>query len=217
MNKGIFVSAEGGDGAGKSGLLKRLKEYLENYYHGSDARFLFVNDPSSATEELVQLRHLLLSESFNFDKNTELLLYIASRCELVNKLIKPALAEGKIVFSDRFYHSTWVYQGYLRKHSRSKINYLNKCAGDVNPDFTILLDVDPKIGLGRSIGRLDSNSIDEGRWETMGLKVHNIINEAYRDIAESQRDKFYVVNTNTKDEDRVFEDVRDELISRSII
>ena len=197
MNKkirGILVSYEGGEGSGKSSVHRLLKERFAKTHPG---RFIFVNDPSSDTEELAQIRRLLLSKDYDYGKAAELMLYGAARAELVEKLIEPALAEGINVVSDRFYDSTTVYQGMLKGHDMMKLQAMNQgFCGNLVPDVTFLFDVDARTGLARSNGRLDEGKIDEGRWESMGLSVHERINACYRNLAMANGKRFHVLNSN---------------------
>jgi len=174
-NKGKFITFCGGEGSGKTSVVDNLRSIYP------DA--LFVNDPSSATEEGLKIRELLLSDKCNLSKQTELLLYTAARAELVHKLIRPALNEGKIVICDRFVVSTLVYQGTIRGFSTDQIMYMHKRFCDnLIPDILFLCDVNAEVGLERSRLRLDENNIDESRWENMDLSIHHKINQGFRDI-----------------------------------
>lgn len=192
--RGILVSYEGGEGSGKSSVHKILKDRFNKKYPG---QFLFVNDPSSQTEELKQMRHLLLSKKYRHGWNTHLLLYAAARAELVEKLIEPALSSGTHVVTDRFLDSTAVFQGVMKGHPKEKLAVLNEMfCGNLVPDKTFLFDVDARTGLARSNGRLEAGDIDEGFWESMGLGFHVKVNAAYRNLAMRNGKRFHILNSN---------------------
>jgi dTMP kinase len=226
--KGKFITIEGGEGSGKTGACKTLQGVFADAMAkcsllGEGApnfNFVFTNDPSSATKELSEIRHLLLSKEYDYCHATELLLYAASRAQLVDRFIRPELNRDNVVISDRFFDSTAVYQGILRGHDATKLAILNSVfAGNLVPDLTILLDVDAKIGLMRSIGRLDAESVDEGRWESMGLVVHEKINAGFREIAAKNPDRFVVIRTTSLTEAQVQGEVLKaitEFLSREI-
>lgn len=185
----MLVTVEGGEGSGKSSVVLNLHtKMLEN-----EIKHICINDPSRDGVELSSIRKLLLSKRFDLSNNAELLLYAASRAQLVDKKIKPALAKNKIVLCDRFYDSTHVYQGHIKGQSFEAIKFLNKyCCGDVQPDLTFLCDVDPKTGLARSKGY----DIDESRWEEMGLEIHTKVNQAYRQLAHKEWSRFVILDSN---------------------
>jgi len=199
--RGKFITLESGEGGGKTSVVSNLRKIL-----GHDD-FVYVNDPGSFTPELSHIRNILLSSEFNLSNDAELLLYAAARVQLVDSIISPALQSGKHVISDRFSDSTSVYQGYIRGYDRYKLDILNtEFAGNLIPDLTILLDVDAKVGLSRSLDRLEANDIDEGRWESMGLAVHERINQAFRNIAASEPNRFHVINSNNLTIDEMTEE-----------
>lgn len=209
MENGYFFTIEGGDGSGKTSIVKKIQsKKFKNRI--KDLSFKFVNDPGSFTKELKSIRGILLSSDFDFSDETELLLYAASRAELVERHIKPYLEKGVSVISDRFFDSTFVYQGILKGHDFSKLSLLNTffCGGLV-PDTTFLCDVDPKIGLSRSIERLEENSIDESRWESMGLEVHTRINNGFKEIAKRSPERFVIIDSNNA----TIESMTEEIIS----
>lgn len=182
MKKPIFVTLEGGEGSSKSSIIKELKK------HYGEKNFLFLNDPSSNSEELKALRSIILSAKYKFHTQTEFLLYNAARAELVHKFIKPALKKGKSVICDRFVDSTRIYQGMFRGHSKQKINLIHHmfCEG-IMPDLTFMCDVTAKTGLVRSNKKLNLENIDEGRWESLGLEFHEKINSYFLELYQKER------------------------------
>src|SRR5690606_38433802 len=142
--RGLFVTFEGGEGAGKSTQAAALRRRLE----ALGRRVVQVREPGG-TKSGEQLRDLLLS-SPKLATRTERLLFLAARSELVDQVIKPSLSRGIDVISDRYTDSTLAYQGYGRGISRALIRTLNEAVTQgCIPDLTILLDVPPETGLAR--------------------------------------------------------------------
>ena len=118
----------------------------------------------------------------------ELLLFVASRAQLVAKVIRPALAEGKIVICDRFAHSTLVYQGYGRGLNLTTVEMVNNVATqNLKPDLTILLDISPEQGLARKRGLKD-------RFELEGSSFHQRVREGYLKEATAEPDRWLVID-----------------------
>ena len=162
--RGLFVTFEGGEGAGKSTQVNLLRGRLE----AAGRRVINLREPGG-TPLGEELRRLLLN-STNLATQTELLLFLAARSELVQKVIKPALEGGIDVICDRFIDSTAAYQGYGRKLDLALINTLNNaviqgCA----PDITVLLDIDPDAGLSR-VSEGSAGDAIEGHWQ-QGLSL----------------------------------------------
>jgi dTMP kinase len=147
MARGVFISFEGSEGCGKSTQIQRLAERLRERGH----RVLLTREPGG-TEIGEQLRHLLQHSKagHTMTPETELLLFTASRAQLVREVIVPALAEGAIVVADRFLDSTTVYQGVARKLDASQVAAINGFAvGEVLPRITFVLDLDPEVARRR--------------------------------------------------------------------
>ncbi len=157
--RGLFVTFEGGEGAGKSTQVSMLRDRLE----ATGRRVINLREPGG-TPLGEELRRLLLN-STNIATKTELLLFLAARSELVQKVIEPALADGIDVICDRFIDSTAAYQGYGRKIDLDLISTLNRAVieGCV-PDLTVLLDIDPDSGLARAAEGSSGDAI-EGHWQ----------------------------------------------------
>src|ERR1700682_1895236 len=135
-----FITFEGSEGCGKSTQVRRLAEHLKR----SGIPHLVTREPGG-TPIGESIRELLqfAPHSFGMTPQTELLLFEASRAQLVRETIKPALEKGLCVISDRFFDSTTVYQGAARKLDRQLVEQLNSFAvGDCRPDLTLVLDVD---------------------------------------------------------------------------
>jgi len=173
---GAFLAIEGGEGAGKGTILKALAGQLPS----AGFKVLQTREPGGTPEGL-ELRQLLLgSRGKIWDSWAELLLMTAARVQHVRRVIGPAVARGEIVISDRFVGSTIAYQGAGQGISATAIENLHRQAvGDIWPDLTIVLDIDPRIGIKRSLARLAQQDLDEGRFEAMSLDFHDRIRESF--------------------------------------
>jgi dTMP kinase len=150
--RGLFVTVEGTDGCGKSTQLRMVAKHLKSL--GYPVRVF--KDPGG-TRVGEEIRRILLAKKSRrdpLDSVAEALLYLASRRVLISRLIKPALAQGKLVLCDRFTDSTLAYQGAGRGLDRERLAAMNSMAtGGLEPDLTLLLDVEPAEGLRRAMGR----------------------------------------------------------------
>ena len=163
--RGLFVTFEGGEGAGKSTQVNLLRARLE----AAGRRVINLREPGG-TPLGEELRRLLLN-SPNIATTTELLLFLAARSELVQKVIKPALDGGIDVICDRFVDSTAAYQGYGRRLDLDLIHSLNEAViAGCKPGLTVLLDIDPDAGLARASEGSAGDAI-EGHWQQgLGLE-----------------------------------------------
>lgn len=126
----------------------------------------------------------------------ELLLYAADRAQHVRRVIIPALDEGKIVLSDRFYDATTVYQGYARGFNLSLVNQLNELAtGGLKPDLTLLFDLDVETGLNRTRRRVDATSgaAQPDRLDQEPVEFHERVRSAYLEVAAREPQRFRVI------------------------
>jgi len=208
MTSGLFITLEGGEGGGKTTQLNYLAEYLKNKGH----KVLTTREPGG-TPEAEKIRNLLVQrQSGEWSPMAETLMMFAARVEHIERVIKPALAEGRTVISDRFTDSTYAYQGAGREIGFDKIAELEKVALDgFKPDVTFILDLDPKIGLERSTRRLSAESLGlkqtEDRFENMELVFHQRLREAFLQIAEREPDRCHVLDAN-KDVQAVRDDMQ---------
>ncbi|MCC6501548.1 MAG: dTMP kinase [Deltaproteobacteria bacterium] len=178
---GFFITFEGIEGCGKSTQLSLLKTRLEK---GGRA-VLGVREPGG-TLLGEQVRSVLLNTTEEgIDPWAELFLYEACRAQLVAKVIRPALIEGKVVLCDRFYDSTLAYQGFGRGLDREKIAGLNTLAtGGLVPDLTILVDCAEDVGLKRAWSRINAASgAKEDRFEKEDAAFHSRVREGFLEIA----------------------------------
>jgi dTMP kinase len=185
----LFIVFEGGEGAGKTSAMNALGDAL--IARGRDV--LLTREPGGTPEGL-QLRALLLaSDAPAWDPMAELLLMVAARVQHVRRVIQPALAAGCIVLCDRFLGSTMAYQGAGRGLPEKFILDLHEDAvGGLLPDLTVLLDVDPRIGLRRSARRLNDARINEGKFEGLDIDFHDRVRAAF--LAQELAAQTFVIN-----------------------
>jgi len=146
MQRGVFITLEGGEGAGKSTQLTAVQRWLETA--GKDV--LVTREPGG-TEVGERIREVLLHSRGAMSVETEALLMFAARAEHIARIIRPALTAGKWVVCDRFTDATYAYQGGGRGLATARIAMLEDWVqGDLRPDLTILLDVPTDVGLGRA-------------------------------------------------------------------
>jgi dTMP kinase len=198
----LFISLEGIDGSGKSTQARLLVEAL-----GTET--VAIREPGG-TEAAERIRELLADPQVPLEPLAELLLFLAARADLTERVIHPALEAGRTVVSDRFSDSSVAYQGAARGLGVGEVIGLCDTATDgLWPDLTLLLKVDPEVGLGRADG--------EDRFEAEGLELQRAVAEAYEEIAIIASDRVVVIDAAaTVDEvhTRVMEAV-DEHRSRS--
>jgi dTMP kinase len=203
--RGIFLTLEGGEGSGKTTQQQRIVAYLRERGH----EVLETREPGG-TEAGELVRDVLLHRVDSLNPRAELALYLASRAQLVEEVVRPGLEAGVCIVCDRFMDSSTAYQGGARDLGIEWVERLNAWAiQDVEPDLTLYFDVDPKEGLSRREGRGGgSESLD--RIEREGLGFHERVREAYRVIAGRHPDRFRVIPTEGGEE-RVWERVRTTL------
>ena len=140
----------------------------------------------------------------------ELLLYMADRAQHIDTTIKPALRMGQTVICDRYADATVAYQGYARGLTPDLMHQLHRLLFEgLKPDLTLLLDVDPRIGLARAWNQLDSGarSRSEGRFEEEALAFHERVRAGYLDLARIESERFRIVDA-ALDEEAVWEKIR---------
>jgi dTMP kinase len=155
----MFITLDGIDGVGKSTQIERLINYLEQQGHET----LLVRDPGT-TEIGARLRQILLQSDLELHRRTEAMLFMASRCEMVETMLRPAIAEGKTVVSDRFLLANVVYQSVGDKVSPDLLWQMGRLAnGGLAPDLTILLDMPAQRSMeriGNETDRMESRGVD---------------------------------------------------------
>ncbi len=178
----MFITFEGGDGAGKTTLIDKVFAYL-----GKKHKILKTRAPGG-TPLGQDIRKLLL-EGKEMSKRAELLLFLADRAQHVDELILPALKSGQIILCDRYNDSTIAYQGGARGFTEKLVQNLCQFACDkLQPDLTLYLDLDPKIGLARSTTR--------DRIESETLKFHQKIRKSFKQIAKKEPKRFIIIDAS---------------------
>jgi dTMP kinase len=198
MSRLPFITFEGSEGCGKSSQVARLAARLTK----AGVPLLVTREPGG-TPIGEKIRHLLqfAPESVAMTPETELLLFEASRSQLVREVIQPALDRGTVVISDRFADSTTVYQGVARRLNHEIVGQLNAFAvGKCWPDLTFLLDIDVETARIRMLRRVrPATGID--RMEQEPLKFYEAVCKAYRQLAADEPHRICVIDaTRTADE-----------------
>jgi dTMP kinase len=184
--KGRLITFEGIDGCGKTTHSRKLKDYLVKKGY----KVLLLREPGG--ERIAEkIRRILLSDrNKKIAPLTELLLYNASRAQLVETVILPALKDGKIVICDRFYDSTLAYQGYGRGLNKGVIKCLNQIAANgIIPDLTILIDLPPLVALKRK----GKAGVIRDRLEQENIDFHKKIRNGYLKLASINKRRLKVV------------------------
>jgi dTMP kinase len=184
MSKARLITLEGSEGAGKTTALKTIRKILDSW----DLDYICTREPGGEpTAE--KIREILL-HSDHLHAKTELLLMFASRNEHIENVIRPALQSGKWVISDRYVDASYAYQGGGRKLGFETIKWMDEfIVGDIQADLTILMDIEPEIGLKR----IKSRGVKD-RIEQESLEFFQRITQAYRDKAQLDPHKYAVID-----------------------
>ncbi len=188
MNKGKFITFEGGEGSGKSTQLQYLYDKLKEL----NIKVKKTREPGG-TDIGEKIRELLVSGKVDtLSPLTELLLNSASRKEHIEKVIKPTLENGEWILCDRYIDSTLVYQGYSHGLDIKMVNYINDITTSLfKPDLVFIFDISPEEGLKRALKRKNN----EDRYEKMDMSFHNKIRHAYLDISKTDIQKYKVIDS----------------------
>ena len=207
--KNYFITFEGGEGSGKSTQIDFLSDFLKK----KGAKVLSTREPGGTPSAEI-IRDLVTKGDPNkWTPLTESLLMWASRTEHVEKLIRPSLEDGKWVLCDRFYHSTYAYQGIGHNLGIEKMQAIkNIVLGDFKPDLTFVLDIDPIVGIERTKKR---NS-DEDRFEKMNIDFHNKLRHAFIEISKEDPHRFVLIDGEL-DINSIFEIISNEVMNRFIL
>ncbi len=192
--KGLFITLEGLDGAGKTTQLHKAAQLLrQKGYEVVESR-----EPGG-TELAEKVRALVLDATLPLNNTTQTLLYLAARSEHVDKLLRPALESGKIVLCDRFSDSTLAYQGLAAGKSLEELKplrQLNAFATEgLAPDITIVLDGDPQI----LVKRRDARGVTD-RYEEQGLELQYKLRDAFSKLAEAEPERMRIINAEGSEE-----------------
>ena len=194
MTAARFIVFEGGEGAGKSTQSAALSDYLQARGH----EVLCTREPGG-TPAAEAIRAVLLDPSnAGLDDRAEALLFAAARGDHAARVIRPALERGEIVISDRYLDSSVAYQGVARGLGAERVAELSLWAtGGLVPDLTIVLDVDPALGLARVVG--------PDRLESEPLEWHARVRQGFLDIAAAAPDRYLVLDGSRPAEDLAVE------------
>lgn len=204
-----FITIEGCDGVGKTYQTKLLKQYCAE--RGLD-NIVFTREPGGS-DIAEQIRRIILDANNSaMDDMCEAFLYASSRIQHLKDIVKPALEQGKIVFCDRFVHSSYVYQGIARGLGLDKIVELNRIAvGEYMPEFTIFLDLSPQDAFSRKGGADQSD-----RMEAVDYAFHAKVYGGYKQLIAADPDKFEVIDASGSVE-QTQRKLREVLIKRGIL
>ena len=187
-----FVVFEGMDCAGKSSIIKMLQSYIEKL--DNKEQYIFTREPgSSNSKEAEKIRTLILDKENEFSPTSDALLFLAARRINLEKVIWPALENNKIIFSDRYWYSSFVYQGILGNVGYDKIRQINELmSNNTSPDLVIFFDLTPEL----VIKRLKHMRSETDRLEHNEINYYERLREAYKQVIKHDKDKFVIVDSS---------------------
>lgn len=198
MARGRFITFEGGEGAGKSTQVRRLVAALRD--RGIDVQATREPGGSPSAEEIRSL--LVTGAPDRWTPMAEALLLNAARKEHLERLIRPALEEGRWVVCDRFADSTAAYQGYAQNLGLDVTSQLERLVvGDTRPDLTLILDVPVDSGLERAASREIKDQAGETRYERFSPRFHEKLRQAFLDIAKAEPERCIVIDAQRPEAD----------------
>jgi dTMP kinase len=211
---GRFITFEGGEGSGKSTQIRTLAERL----NGAELRTIVTREPGGSPGAEI-IRHLLLSGMGKLlGPEAETLLFAAARDDHVHAVIEPALDQGIWVLCDRFFDSTWAYQGRLGKVDPKVLNAMQRVTiAGLKPDLTIILDLPVEVGMQRAAARRGTGAPD--RFEAEDVKFHEGLRDAYRQIAAAEPQRCVLIDANAAlgvVAARVWTAVRDRFLGQDV-
>ena len=183
---GLFLTFEGIDGSGKSTQCRLLAETLRQQGH----QVVLTREPGGSTGAEEIRRLVLEGDPDRWSAETELLLFTAARRDHLERTIEPALRAGKVVICDRFADSTRMYQGLSRGDLRATVDQLHQLMISREPDLTLLIDMDPELGLARAKGRQTS----EERFEDFGIELQQKMRAGFLALAQEFAPRFRVID-----------------------
>ena len=196
--KGYFISFEGIDGSGKSTQIKKLARFLESL----DFDVIITREPGGSVGG-EEIRNLLLQGQVDrWSAETEILLFTAARRDHLERIILPAIDDGKIVLCDRFTDSTRMYQGMRGPNLRNLVDMLNEKVINRDPDLTIIIDIDPEISLKRAKSRKTA----EERFEDFGVELQMKMRKGFIELAKEFSNRIELVN-GQQSVDRLAQDI----------
>ncbi|MBF9031003.1 dTMP kinase [Rhodobacterales bacterium HKCCE3408] len=190
---GLFVSLEGIDGSGKSTQGRRLAAALEAEGHA----VTLTREPGGAPGAEAIRRLLVEGDPDRWSPETEILLFTAARRDHLEKVIRPALSEGRVVVTDRFADSTRIYQGATRGDLRGLVDDIHDRVIGIDPDLTLILDMDPQVSLNRGLAR----GSGEDRYEEFGLDFQARLRDGFRALAREFPDRCVLIDAEKPEAD----------------
>jgi len=199
--KGLFITIEGPDGAGKSSLVRRLQKAIQEE---TDRPLVMTREPGGS-DIAEEIRDILLNPVHTkMDARTEALLLAAGRRQHIVEKIRPALSRGDIVLCDRFVDSSIAYQGQARGIGVEEVKAINAFAIEgLKPDLTIYLDVEAEVGLSRIRDKKSNRSQD--RLELEAVTFHEEVRTGYAQLISQEPERFSIIDASQAEE-KVFED-----------
>ena len=201
----MFITLEGPEGSGKTSHIPHLVEFLREKGYT-----VFPTREPGGTSISEQIRDVLHDmKNAEMHARTETLLYQSARAQIVEQVIKPRLADGEIVLSDRYYDSTIAYQGYGHQQDLDEIRALVKYAtGGLKPDLTVLLDLDVEVGLGRK-----KKDNEWNRMDAYTVEFHRRVRAGYLEMVKAEPERWVVVNSE-RDWDSVQAELRKIILEK---
>lgn len=198
MNKGFFISLEGGEGAGKSTQHRRIVEWLTR-----QGRTVVEAREPGGTPVSEQIRQVLLdTRNAGLNATAELLLMFAARSQLVQEVILPALADGNVIVCDRFADASYAYQGGGRQLGAETVEKVEQLVlNDLQPDLTLLFDIPVELGMTRVAGRGEAD-----RFEVESVKFFERVRKAYLQRAAANSERFRIIDAS-QDQEQVWNQV----------
>jgi len=195
QGRGKFITLEGGEGSGKTTMIGRIGSYFEE----RGIPYVVTREPGGI-EIAEKIRSIILDPLHTaMDARTEALLYAAARSQHLAEKVEPALRAGKAVICDRYVDSSLVYQGYARGLGLENVWAINRFAiGDLMPDVTLYLDIEPEVGLAR-IDAHDGREVN--RLDLENLEFHRKVREGYFLLKEQFPERIRVIDASMKQED----------------
>lgn len=205
LNRGIFITFEGPDGAGKTTVLSMLSEYLKK----EGLRVLLTREPGGIPIA-EQIREVILNtENTSMDPRTEALLYAAARRQHLAEKVFPALDRGEIVLCDRFIDSSLAYQGHARGLGIEEVRTINEFAIEgVWPYATFYFDIDPEEGLRRIT---NNNGREFNRLDNENLLFHEKVRAGYMKLIEQDQGRFHIIDAR-RELSEVYEEAKTKLM-----
>ena len=196
----MFITLEGPEGSGKTSHIPPLVEYLRE-----KGCIVFPTREPGGTSIGEQIRNILHDlKNAEMQPRTETLLYQAARAQIVEEVIRPRLAAGEIVISDRYFDSTIAYQGYGHQQNLDEVRALvHYATGGLRPDLTILMDIDVEAGLQRKT----KNGAEWNRLDAYNIEFHQRVRAGYLEMARQEPRRWVVVNAS-RDWNRVQDELR---------